>query len=167
MDQRFLLIISIFTGVAGVALLMQVLVFVGLYTSVKSIERRFQSLADRVEPVIDASGRLVEETRQHARDVFGKLREITEATRTQVMRVDDLLQEVSAHTRANLERIDRVAEETTVRVEETLVAVQRTILAPVRGINGAAAAVRAIVETLARRRAQVDGRATQEEDLFI
>lgn len=166
-DTRFLLVISIFTGVAAVALLIQMFLLWGLYVRLRSTQTRLVSLADRLEPIIDATRRLAEETRQNARDIFGKLHDISETTRLQVLRIDELLSEVSAHTRANLDRIDRLAENAAQRVEETLTQLQRTILAPVRSINGAAAAVRAVVHHLAGKRAQVDGRATQEEDLFI
>ena len=166
MDARFLLVISIFTGVAAVALLIQMATMIGLYFSIRSIQKRVMDLADRVEPILDTTRRLLEETRQHARDIFGKLQDITETTRTQVMRIDELLAEVSAHTRATLARLDRLVEVAAARAEETMDQVQRTILAPVRGLNGAAAAVRAVVGHLARRRASHD-RATQEEDLFI
>lgn len=166
MDARFLLVISIFTGVAAVALLIQVATMIGLYLSVRSVQKRLLALADHVEPVLDSSRRLLEETRQHARGIFGKLQDIAETTRTQVVRIDELLTEVSAHTRATLDRLDRLAEDAAQRAEETIALVQRTILAPVRGINGAAAAVRAAVGYLTRRRSS-GGRVTQEEDLFI
>jgi|GEM_PF-5154126 uncharacterized protein YoxC len=166
MDTRFLLIISIFTGVAAVALLVQMFVLVGLYLTAKATQARITSLADRVEPLIDTSRRMAEETRQQAREILGKLTQITEATRVQVLRIDEMLAEVSVHTRSNLELVDRAVAATTAKIEETVNRWQRTILAPVRGINGAAAAVRAVVSHLGRRRS-ADGRPTQEEDLFI
>lgn len=166
MDARFLFYISLFTGVAALALLIQMLMLIGLYLSFRSTQRRFLALADRLEPILDTTRHLVDDTRHHTRNMFAKFNEIAEATRVQVMRVDDLLVEVTAHTRANLERIDRVATNAADRVEETIAMVQRTILAPVRGINGAAAAVRAVVGHLAGRRSS-GGRVTQEEDLFI
>ncbi len=167
MDARFLLVISIFTGVAAVALVVQMFLLLGMFFSIRAAQRRLETLADRLEPILDTTRRLAEETRQYARDIFGKLHEISETTRVQVLRLDELMSEISAHTRTNLDRIDRLAETATERIDETLVLVQRTILAPVRGINGAAAAVRAVLNHLARRKASVDGRATQEEDLFI
>ena len=166
MDTRFLLVISIFTGVAAVALLVQMGVFIGMYLSFRALQQRALSLADRAEPILDTSRRLLEETRTHANDIFRKLGDITEATRVQVARVDEMLADVSAHTHANLERIDRVTEYAAERVQETIDQVQQTILAPVRGINGAAAAVRAVVGHLASRRGS-GGRVAQEDDLFI
>lgn len=167
MDTRYLLIITIFTGVAAVALVIQTIALVGMFNGARAIRRRIVELADRAEPIMDSTRRLVEETRQHARDILGKVHDITEVTRAQVVKVDGLLTEVTVHTRSSLERIDRMTEETAERVEETITEVQRTILAPVRGINGAAAAVRAVVGHLAKRRTTIDGRPTQEEDLFI
>ncbi|HYM12661.1 MAG TPA: hypothetical protein VEU62_18125, partial [Bryobacterales bacterium] len=81
MDTRFLLIISIFTGVAAAALLIQMVALVGVFINVRSIRQRLLELADRAEPIVDSTRRLVEETRQHARDIFGRVHDITEATR--------------------------------------------------------------------------------------
>ena len=167
MDTRFLLVLSIFTGVAAVALLIQMFLMLGLYRSAKAMQERLLSLANRLEPVVDSTRRLVEETRHQAREVFTKVQAITETTRVQVVRIDELLAEVSTHTRANLERIDRVAESTVERIEETVDRVQQTVLAPVREINALAAAVRAVVSHLGRRRLPVVERATQDENLFI
>ncbi|MBI3694392.1 MAG: hypothetical protein HY238_06090 [Acidobacteria bacterium] len=166
MDTRFLWVISLFTGMAAVALLVQTFLLLALYLSMKKLQERLLTLADRLDPILDSTRHILQETRQSAREIFAKLSEITETTRVQVIRIDGLMSEVSAHTKANLDRIDRVAEDAAVRVEETVAQVQRTILAPVRGIHGAAAAVRAVVGHLARRHG-ASGPATQEEDLFI
>ena len=167
MDKQYLLVLSIFTGVAAVALLIQMFLFLGLYRSLKAIEERLRTFTDRVEPLIESSRRLVEETRTQSRDVFTKVHGIVETTRTQVIRIDELLAEVTAHTRTQLARIDRVAADACERVEATVEALQRTVLRPVREINAVAAAVRAVVNHLGRRKPSVVERPTQDEDLFI
>jgi uncharacterized protein YoxC len=167
MNSQFLLVISIFTGIAGIALLVQMCVFIAMFLTMRTVQKRAMQLMDRVDPLIDTTRHILEETRQQARGIFGKLNDITEATRVQVLRIDEMLAEISAHTRTNLDRIDALAAATVQRVDETVAQLQRVILAPVRGINGAAAAVRAMVGHLVKRRASVNGRATQEEDLFI
>jgi uncharacterized protein YoxC len=167
MDKQFLLVLSIFTGVAALALVVQMFLFLGLYRSIKAIQERLQAFTDRADPLLDSTRRLVEETRTQTRDVFGKVQEIVDATRTQVVRLDELLAEVTKHTRTQLERIDRVAEDACDRVEATVAAVQKTVLAPVREINAVAAAVRAVVGHLGRRRLAAVERPTQDEDLFI
>ena len=167
MDSNLVLVMTVFTGIAAVALLMQMFVFFGIYRSIKAIEERLSSFADRVEPLVESTRRIVEETRGQARDIFTKVQAIAETTRVQVVRIDELLAEVSVHTRAQLERLDRVAEDAAGRVEQTVATVQRTVLAPVREINALAAAVRAVVGHLGRRRVTVVERPTQDEDLFI
>ncbi len=167
MDQRFLLILSVFTGVAALALLVQMFLFLGLYRSIKAIQERTTALADRLEPLIESTRRMVEETRQQGREILTRAQAIAETTRVQVIRLDELLAEVSAHTRSHLERLDRIAQSTAERVEETVASVQRTVLAPVREINALAAAVRAVVQHLGRRRMPAVERATQDENLFI
>jgi methyl-accepting chemotaxis protein len=164
--DRYFLLISIFTGLTALALLAQAFVALRLYAIVKETQGRVNTLADRIEPLIATSRQIAEDTRRQVREILAKATEITEATRVQVVRIDELMAEVAIHTRTNLDLADRLAASAAERVDETLAHLQRTILAPVRGINGAAAAVKAVVTTLGRRRS-VNGPATQEEDLFI
>ncbi len=167
MDKQYLLVLTVFTGVTALALLIQMFIFLGLYRSVKAIEERLMAFIDRVGPLIESTKRLVEETRTQSRDVFVKVHEIVEVTRTQVIRVDELLGDVTVHTRTQLARIDRVAEDACERVEATVAAVQKTVLTPVREISAVAAAVRAVVRHLGRRKLSAVERPTQDEDLFI
>lgn len=165
--DRYLFVISIFTGLTALALLAQAFVALRLLLIAKEANARVTRLADRVEPLIETSRRIAEDTRRQVREILQKANEITEVTRVQAVRLDEVLAEVAAHTRTNLDLADRLAASAAQRVDETLAHLQRTILAPVRGISGAAAAVKAAVSMLARRRSSVNGPATQEEDLFI
>ena len=158
---------TVFTGVAAAALLLQMFIFYALYRSARATQERLASLADRAEPLIDSTRKMVEQTRQQSQDILSKLQEVAETTRVQARRVDEMLAEVTVHTRAYLERMDEVAESAAERFEETVASVQRTVLAPVREVNAVAAAVRAVVGHLGRRRAAVVERPTQDEDLFI
>jgi len=167
MDTRFLLVISIFTGLAAAALLVQMLLLLGVYLNLKAVRGKVLELAERLEPILDTTRRLVEDSRVQVREILSKVREVAEATRVQVARVDDLLVDVNQHTRLQLERIDRISETTADRVDQMVREVQHTILAPVRGINGLAAAIRAMVTHLAGRRLPAGGRATQDEEMFI
>lgn len=167
MDQQYLLVLSVFAGVAALALVTQAFLFLGLYRSAKAMQQRLMAFTDRMEPLIESTRRLVEETRTQSRDIFVKVHEIVETTRVQVIRIDELLGEVNVHTRTQLARIDRVAADACERVEATVEAVQKTVLAPVREIHAVAAAVRAVVNHLGRRRQSVVERPTQDEDLFI
>jgi ABC-type transporter Mla subunit MlaD len=167
MDPRLLILLTVFTGVAALALLIQMFIFYGLYRSARTTQERLASLADRAEPLIDSTRKMVDQTRQQSHDILSKMQDIAETTRLQVHRLDEVVGEVTVHTRAYLERIDEVAESTAVRFEETVASVQRTVLTPVREVSAVAAAVRAVVGHLGRRRAGVIERATQDEDLFI
>ena len=167
MDARLELILTIFTGVAALALVIQMLVLWSLYRSVKATQQRITSFADRWEPVADSTWRTVEETRQQVRELSAKLQDLAESSRVQVARVDDLLTEISNRTRAQMDRLDRAVEVTLDRVEETTAQVQRVILTPVREIQAVVAGIRAMVDYLARRRRPTVERATQDEELFI
>jgi ABC-type transporter Mla subunit MlaD len=167
MDPRLLTLLTVFIGIAALALLSQMFIFWGMYRSIRAAQERLTNLAERAEPILDSARSMVEQTRRQSQDILGKLQDVAETTRVQARRLDETMVEVTAHTQAYLERLDEVAASTADRFEETVASVQRTVLAPVREVNAVAAAVRAVVGHLGRRRASVVERATQDEDLFI
>ena len=59
METRFLWVISIFTGVTSVALLVQMLVLVGLYRGMKQLQERMITLADRLDPILENTRRII------------------------------------------------------------------------------------------------------------
>lgn len=168
MEPSFQWAITIFSGVAAGALVIQVLLLISIYRSAKATQERVSSFVERVQPLADTSLRTVEEVRQQARELLGKAQQIAETTRQQVARIDDLLVEAGSRARRQMDRLDQVLETTMERAEETSAQVQQTILSPVREINAWAAGVRAIVNYLAtRRKVSTVERATQDEELFI
>lgn len=167
MDPTFQWAVTVFAGVASVALVLQVVLLISIYRSAQATRTRLFSFLERVEPLVDASLRTVEEVRHQAGDLLGKANQIAETTRQQVARIDDLLVEAGARARQQMDRLDRVMESTMERAEETSAQVQQTILAPVKEINAWAAGVRAVVSYLGRRKVSTVERATQDEELFI
>src|SRR6185503_18981999 len=100
MDPRLLILLTVFTGVAALALLIQMYIFYGLYRSARTTQERLASLADRAEPLIDSTRKMVDQTRQQSHDILIKMQDIAETTRLQVHRLDEVVGEVTVHTRA-------------------------------------------------------------------
>jgi hypothetical protein len=166
-DLLLLYIMAVFTGVAAIALLMQMLYLFGMYRSIKQLRERAVSFMDRWEPLADQAQKTLEQVRGQSDQILKKVEGLADQSKTQLDKVDTLLTDVSQTTRLQLERIDRAIADTVDRVHDTTEAVQKTVLVPVRQVRAVAAAFGAIVGSLnARRRPTVD-QATLDEEMFI
>jgi methyl-accepting chemotaxis protein len=166
-DLLLLYIMAVFTGVAAIALVMQMLYLFGMYRSIKQLRERATSFMDRWEPLADQAQKTLEQVRGQSDQILKKVEGLADQSKTQLDKVDTLLTDVSQTTRLQLERIDRAIADTVDRVHDTTEAVQKTVLVPVRQVRAVAAAFGAIVGSLnARRRPTVD-QATLDEEMFI
>lgn len=166
-DLLLLYIMAVFTGVAAIALVMQMLYLFGMYRSIKQLRERATSFMDRWEPLADQAQKTLEQVRGQSDQILKKVEGLADQSKMQLDKVDTLLTDVSQTTRLQLERIDRAIADTVDRVHDTTEAVQKTVLVPVRQVRAVAAAFGAIVGSLnARRRPTVD-QATLDEEMFI
>lgn len=166
-DLLLLYIMAVFTGVAAIALVIQMFYLFGMYRSVKVLRERAMTFMDRWEPLADQAQKTLDQVRGQSDQILKKVENLADQSKSQLDKVDVLLTDVSQTTRLQLERIDRAIADTVDRVHQTTEAVQKTVLVPVRQIRAVAAAVGAIVGSLnARRRPTVD-QATLDEEMFI
>jgi ABC-type transporter Mla subunit MlaD len=139
----------------------------GMYRTTKRLEERVNPLVDKAGTILDKARSVTEEAEPKIREMIARATEITVSAREQMARVDALVTETAEKARAQIDHIDAVVDDTVARVQETTAAVQTTILKPVREVNGVVSGLRAAFSTLARgNRASVD-HATQDEEMFI
>ena len=166
-DLLLLYIMAVFTGVAAVALVIQMFFLFGMYRSFKTLRERATIFMDRWEPLANQAQKTMEEVRGHSDQILTKVEALADQSKAQLDKVDLLFTDVSQTTRIQLERIDHAIAETVERVHQTTEAVQKTVLVPVRQVRAVAAAFSAVVTALnARRRSTVD-QATLDEEMFI
>jgi uncharacterized protein YoxC len=166
-ELLLLYIMAGFTGIAAIALVIQMCYLFGMYRSIKILRERATVFMDRWEPIADQAQKTMEEVRGRSDQILKKVEGLADQSKSQLDKVDALLNDVSQTTRLQLERIDRALAETVERVHQTTEAVQKTVLVPVRQVRAVAAAFNAIVNSLnARRRSTVD-QATLDEEMFI
>ena len=77
-QQTLLVIMAVFTGVAAVALLLQMVFLFGIYRSVRALKERSMLFLDRWEPVADSSLKALEQSGE----ILGKLSDLAELLRT-------------------------------------------------------------------------------------
>lgn len=166
-DLLLLYIMAVFTGVAAVALVIQMLFLFGMYRSMKMLRERATAFMDRWEPLADQAQKTLEQVRAQSDQILKKVEGLADQSKAQLDKVDALLSDVSQATRAQLERIDRAMAETVERVHQTTDALQKTVLVPVRQIRAVAAALGAVLGSLNSRRRPTVDQATLDEEMFI
>ncbi len=166
-QQLLLTTMAVFTGVAAVALIIQMAFLFGIYRAVKALQERSSAFMDRWEPVADSSMKTLEQLREQTNEILGKISELTDSTKAQIDKVDSILSDVSEFSKKQLGRVDHTVEGALQKLNETSEALQNTLLTPVRQVRAMVSALSAIVESLFGRRRQTVDRATTDEEMFI
>jgi methyl-accepting chemotaxis protein len=166
-DLLLLYIMAVFTGVAAIALVIQMFFLFGMYRSFKALRERATAFMDRWEPLAGQAQKTLEQVRLQSDQILKKVEGLADQSKSQLDKVDTLLTDVSQTTRLQLERIDRAIADTVDRVHQTTEALQKTVLVPVRQVRAVAAALGAIVGSLNSRRRPTVDQATLDEEMFI
>ena len=166
-ELLLLYIMAVFTAVAAVALVIQMLFLLGMYRSTKILRERATAFMDRWEPLADQAQKTLEQVRVQSDQILKKVEGLADQSKVQLDKVDALLTDVSQATRVQMERIDRAMAETVDRVHQTTDALQKTVLVPVRQIRAVAAALGAVLGSLNSRRRPTVDQVTLDEEMFI
>jgi hypothetical protein len=164
MDQLTLL--TVFVGVATVALVLQLATLFGIYKASNGMNEKVQQLMPKVEGLIETSRRTVEESRVQIVDITSKTSDILDTARRQLQKVDEVLDDATARARVQMDRAEMVLDDAMTRTQQTVAMVNNGIVKPVREIQGVAAGLRTAILFLTRGRPNPT-RATSDEEMFI
>jgi hypothetical protein len=166
-DDIFRLVVAGGVVLAGVCFLVQTIVMVALVRSVKDIK-------DKVEPLADKTGPILEMVRTSAAELVPRMVEISidaveisKSAREQVNRVGELLKDFSDRAKAQVARIDGAVEQTVGNVQHAGESVTNAVLKPVREVNGVLAGIKTAISVYSRGTKQSVDHATQDEEMFI
>jgi uncharacterized protein YoxC len=166
-NSTLLVIMAVFTGVAAVALLLQMVFLFLIFRATQAMQIRASTFMDRWEPVAETTQQTLEELRSDTRQLLKQAQELTETAKAQIEKADAVLTDVSDSARVQLERVDRTVQEVLERIHETTQALQKVVLVPVKQFHAIASGISASLNTLfGGRRASVD-QATLDEEMFI
>jgi len=166
-QQLLLTTMAVFTGIAAMALIIQMVFLFGIYRAVKALQERSSAFMDRWEPVADSSMKALEQLREQSTEILQTINNLTDSTKSQIDKVDSILSDVSEFSKTQLGRVDHSVESALQKLNETSEALQNTLLAPVRQVRAIVSALSAIVESLFGGRRQTVDRATTDEEMFI
>jgi hypothetical protein len=166
-DDTFRLVIA-----GGV--LLAVLCFLAQTVTMMVLLRTVNRLKQKVEPLAEKTGPLLELVRGSAvelvpriMDISADAVEISRSAREQVNRVGELLKDFSDRARAQVARIDGAVEQTVGKVQHAGESVTDAVLKPVREVNGVLAGIKTAISVYSQGRRQSVDHATQDEEMFI
>ncbi len=175
MDQQTLLILlTIFVGVAALAMLIQMGMLIGLFLVARKLQTTVTELMPQINGIIavgkktaDVTLRTVESTEKHIAKIGATSDTILDITKRQVARIDEMLTDTTTRAKVQLERAEMVLDDSMGRAQETVSIIQRTILRPVREINGLVVGLRTSLAHLGRGSRPTVDHATADEEMFI
>ena len=169
MDNQttFLVLIAVFVAISAAALVFQAVMLYGTYKTSKELRDRIVPLTVKVDALVETSRSAIDEARVRIVEVTTRTNQILDVAKRQMETVEDLLGDASLRTRRQLRNVEIVVEDALARTQETVELVHKGILAPIRGINGVAAGVRAALHFLMRGTRPSPDQVTVDEEMFI
>ena len=134
---------------------------------VAEVSAKAMPLIEKIEPIAEASQRLLEEVRRYADEIATKTNDLLDLSHKQLVRVDGVMAEATARTRSQMDRIEMVLDDTINRFQETTSLLQNGIVKPLRQLNAVTTGVRAALSFLAQGRRTTVEQATHDEEMFI
>jgi len=169
MDNQtiFLALIAVFVAVSAAALIFQAAMLYGTYKASRELRDRIVPLTAKVDALVETSRSVVTEARVQIAEITSKTSDILDVAKQQMETLGEILEDASARTRRQMEHAEIVVDDAITRAQDTVELVHSGILAPIRGINGVAAGVRAALQFLMRGTRPSPDQVTVDEEMFI
>ena len=167
-------LLTIFTGVLAFAVLMQSLLFLGIYRSIRRAaawrDSHGRDLLKNVEVIsgkMDEAFVAIQEIAKSVKPIAGKLYDTTELIYKRVAEVDAFLAETTSTARLEILRFQARIESVSRRAEEMLESLQNSLMAPINEINAITRGIRVAMDVLFRRHRNPAITSPHDEEMFI
>ena len=168
MDQQTLLnIMTVFVIIAGVAMVVQMAVMIGIYRAARHTSQQLASVLPKIETLLETSQKAIDQGRSQIMELTTRTNDLLDTARLQLTRVDELLADASQRARVQLEKAELVIEDALGRAQQTISVVHSGVMRPLREIRGIAAGLKTAVAYLAKGNRSSVAQATQDEEMFI
>lgn len=167
-------LLLVFTGVLAFAVLLQTLLFFGIYKSIRRMSELVESLsrdllrhAEVVSTKVEEGLATIKSTSESLKPITQNLVSATQIVHDRVVEVDNFLAEVTDNARVEIARVQDAIRLASSRAEEAIDIVKNTILAPVNEVGAIARAIRVSLDVLFRRRRNPSSVSAQDDEMFI
>ncbi len=162
-----------FVAVTGGAVVLQALILIALYLTVRKSSEKMEALAGEISskalPTMETMQSLLVELRPKIETLTTNVSESSTLVRNQLQRIDASLTDFVDRTRLQVIRADELITRTLDKVEETSESVQKTVMSPLRHVNGLVNAISTGVEVFMgqKRRHPKNGAGVPQDEMFI
>lgn len=166
-------LLTISIAVTTAAVVIQALILIALYLSVRKSSERMEALATEVRskvlPAAETAQSMLQDLRPKIETLVDNLSQSSTTVRAQLQRLDATVGDVIDRTRLQVIRADELLGRTLDKVEETTEMVHKTVVSPVRQLSGLFHGVSAGLEFFlgGRRRRGRDGVTVPQDEMFI
>jgi hypothetical protein len=167
-------ILLVFTGILAIAVLMQSIIFYGIYKSIRQMNGWMDGIGkdllrnvEIISSKVDEGLATIKEMGEGLKPITEKLASATDIIHKRVIDVDSFLAETTDTARLEVMRIREKIESASNRAEEILDMLHDSIITPVNEFNAIARGIKAGVDMLFRRRRNPSSATPQDEEMFI
>lgn len=159
----------LFTVVTALGVLLQALVLLGIFLSVRKSLTKFHAVAERAEknldPILTTTRLLLEDISPKLKVATENLVEVSHTLRQQASHASETADEILNMTQAQAARVDEMVTGTLNTVVHATTTVQNVVSVPIRQAAGVINGLRAAFDVLRRKRPEAH--AAADGDLFV
>jgi hypothetical protein len=155
------------------AVLLQAMILVALYVSVRKSTAKMDALANELKekaiPTMETVQSFIVEVRPKIETISTNVSDSTTLIKTQLERLDATLTDVLDRTRLQVIRADELLSRTMDKVEETSEIVHKTVVSPLRQVSGVMNAIYTGIDVFlgSKRRGSKNGMGVPQDEMFI
>ncbi len=166
-------LLTIFTGVLAVAVVIQTVLFFGMYRAIRHLSGYLDEIGkdllrniDLISAKADECLTSIRELAEGLKPIRDKLAATADIIHGRVTELDSFLADTTNTARLEILRIQDTIQSASEKAEHTLELLHRSIFAPINEIGAIARAIRVALDVLFRRRRN-PSRSVQDEEMFI
>ncbi len=167
-------LLTIFVAVTSVAVVLQMLILLGIYVTVRRSTSQMESIALEVQrratPLIENARDVLADATPKIKEITSNLTETSANLRRHAATLGDTAVEMAVRAKNKVVQADDLFTRTLERVEKTTGAVQNSVLSPVRQVNGVLHAITVGIGSLLnqKRETRKQQRTTSgDEGMFV
>ncbi len=168
------ILLTIFTGILAIAVLIQTLLFFGIYRSIRQLTSWMDDFrkdvlrnVDIISGKVDEGLATIKGIAEGIKPIQEKMAATTDIVHKRVTELDAFLAEATSIARLQILRVQDVIESASQKVEQTLELLRRGVVTPLTEINAISRAIKVGLDVLFRRRKNPSSASPQDEEMFI
>jgi hypothetical protein len=166
--------LTVFIAVTSVAVVLQMLILLGLYLTVRRSSAQMESIAldfqRRVVPIVENTRDVLADATPKLKEITSNLTDVSSTLKQQAASLGDAAVEMAVRAKNKVAQADDMITHTLERVERTTGAVQNSVLLPVRRVNGILQGISVGIGAFLNQKREVRNerqRSSSDEEMFI